>query len=522
MLHEGSTREISLQWWIGADDRWYEPELEITSRQTLIRDLPIVSSSVRIPSGDAVATAFTTVQGPRELVVSELENRSKVPFAAALVVSGPGAIDVALDGTTIRCGSRPIVHLPSVPQRVSAASSLDAVRQEVFGGQARGSAEPFTGVGCIAVLFPVTHGTSIRVAAVLGADAPLALAAAPVLSALPRAHDLANGWDTHLSRGAVFRSFPAASSNLIPGPRSNPASYRTALASLLLMAEPAAADPATPIVVAAVMARALDSAGFPTEGAALLERVLDVAGRKGSLTDSASNQLVGHPAISTALIADAVARHGALTHNSVFAQALEPTLAGAIEFVLKSAKSSADLEPYYVCLSLVPSFFRVARDERAERQAHKILMRFGSAELPRPQLPPIPALSSGANFVPEEPLRLSELVRTHINAALQFSSSSVSLLTDLGEPDLGQPIDVRNLPTPWGRLSYALRWHGERPALLWECNAIHDDQRADDLVLRAPLFGDWTATGAKGDALLPPHSAGSNEARPDSAPRPTS
>jgi len=33
----------------------------------------------------------------------------------------------------------------------------------------------------------------------------------------------------------------------------------------------------------------------------------------------------------------------------------------------------------------------------------------------------------------------------------------------------GQPLEVHDAPTAQGRISYALRWHGDRPALLWQC-----------------------------------------------------
>ena len=32
----------------------------------------------------------------------------------------------------------------------------------------------------------------------------------------------------------------------------------------------------------------------------------------------------------------------------------------------------------------------------------------------------------------------------------------------------GAAIEVHGLPTAWGRLSYAVRWHGSRPAVLWD------------------------------------------------------
>ncbi len=493
VLHEGTAQELSLEWWVGGDDRWYEPAVEITTRQELIRDLPIVSVSMRVPSGDAVITAFTTVQGPRELVISELSNRSKVPFVAALLLSGPGAIDLTLDGTAIRVGGLPVIHLPSVPQRSASASTVEELRSVVVGGGAAAQFLPREGESATAFLFAVTHTLGVRVAAIVGASSPLAFAAPPVLTALPAVHDLANGWDTHLGRGVNLRTTPALASS----PR-----FRSAVSSLLLYAEPAASDPTTPIVVCSAIAAALDSGGFHAEAGALLADAPTWQGRRGELTDAVSENSVGDAAIATAVMVDALARHGALTHDAVFAQTMAPVVAGGLEFLAKRVKVNPALAPWLACSTAVPSMLRVARDERAARHAEK-LFRDSFGLLPSLPVAPLAAKSKGASFVPEDPIRLSNLVRAHINPFCQFDSTSVAILATFDESMLGQPIDVRNLPTPFGRLSYAIRWHGERPAILWECVAIHDDQIPDALVLWSPRFGDWRGTGPRGEALLP-------------------
>jgi hypothetical protein len=65
---------------------------------------------------------------------------------------------------------------------------------------------------------------------------------------------------------------------------------------------------------------------------------------------------------------------------------------------------------------------------------------------------------------------------------------------------LGMPIDVRDAPTAFGPLSYSLRWHGERPALLWEV-VVHD--AAEPCTITAPgLDPAWSTTDASGEALL--------------------
>jgi hypothetical protein len=54
---------------------------------------------------------------------------------------------------------------------------------------------------------------------------------------------------------------------------------------------------------------------------------------------------------------------------------------------------------------------------------------------------------------------------------------------------------VHDAPTRHGPLSYAVRWHGARPALLWEA--------PPGVRLRAPgLDPTWSSETTRGDALL--------------------
>jgi hypothetical protein len=59
---------------------------------------------------------------------------------------------------------------------------------------------------------------------------------------------------------------------------------------------------------------------------------------------------------------------------------------------------------------------------------------------------------------------------------------------------------VHDLATTFGRLSYAIRWHGERPALLWEL-VPHDGVGGVRLTTPA-LDPSWSSTEAAGEALL--------------------
>ena len=80
---------------------------------------------------------------------------------------------------------------------------------------------------------------------------------------------------------------------------------------------------------------------------------------------------------------------------------------------------------------------------------------------------------------------------------------SLRLAAHWPEAWLGQPVEVHNVPTRIGPVSWAVRWHGERPALLWE--VVPHDPGADPPAVRAPgLDPVFTATGWRGEALLAP------------------
>lgn len=88
-----------------------------------------------------------------------------------------------------------------------------------------------------------------------------------------------------------------------------------------------------------------------------------------------------------------------------------------------------------------------------------------------------------------------------------------ALLPD-GLPDawLGQPIECYGVPTGDATtVSYALRWHGERPAVLWE-------QTGDPIELTAPVMSpDWRTIDATGEGLwpVPPNAAAALSVTPE-------
>ena len=84
----------------------------------------------------------------------------------------------------------------------------------------------------------------------------------------------------------------------------------------------------------------------------------------------------------------------------------------------------------------------------------------------------------------------------------------LSLCNVVPDAWLGQSWEVHDLPTAFGQLGFAVRWHGDRPALLWELAEHDDGRRGDPLTLTAPgLDPRWRSVERRGEALLAPVTA---------------
>jgi len=69
----------------------------------------------------------------------------------------------------------------------------------------------------------------------------------------------------------------------------------------------------------------------------------------------------------------------------------------------------------------------------------------------------------------------------------------------------GRGIELHDTPTAFGVFGFAVRWHGDRPALLWELDPF---PTAPPFRVEAPALDPaWSSTEAKGEALLAPWKA---------------
>ena len=100
--------------------------------------------------------------------------------------------------------------------------------------------------------------------------------------------------------------------------------------------------------------------------------------------------------------------------------------------------------------------------------------------------------------VPSWPSAPSEFLVALRQGLVCDTDDGVALLSVFPSEWYGQPVEVHAAPTRHGLVSFALRWHGSRPALLWEVTGA-----GEGLVVTAPgLDSQWSSRELSGDALL--------------------
>jgi len=210
----------SLDWWIGADDRWHFPSRDAGVRQRLLDNAPVVETAMKVPSGDAVQRVYA-VPGEEDLVIVEIENRSPIPFAVALAVrpynpEGLAVVErIRMVDNAVSVDGRPALLFPKAPARVAASTFHEGdVVDTVTSGQA-GTKFPTdlkcdVGLAQAAFVFPLAHTAVLRVAIPLEAKRRTRRAGLtrrrverlPDLpKTLPTAEQVAKGWAAQSRRG---------------------------------------------------------------------------------------------------------------------------------------------------------------------------------------------------------------------------------------------------------------------------------------------------------------------------------
>jgi hypothetical protein len=357
----------SLDWWVGADDRWHVPSREAAVRQRLLDDAPVVETAVRIPGGDAVSRVWAfrdaSTRGGGDVLAVEVENASRVPFALALAIRplGPdGAApvhEIEVRGTEVHVDGALALWLPRPAARLALSTRADGdVAAVVLGGDAPedadGSVRCPDGLATAAVVVPLAHTATARVLVPLDRPGPprrrrsrgdVDEAAPTPPTAVPPADAVARGWTQQAGRGLRVE-LPDA--ELAGALRAARAQVLVAAGGLRLARGDAAEPGAPPARDVAAVLRALDRTGLHDEVGAVLATVGDAPGPDG--------RLGGPDDDATAAVLGAVGEHWRLGRDAELARALLDPVVAAVG-ALERARAGGRRSPAGVPAGLLPA-----------------------------------------------------------------------------------------------------------------------------------------------------------------------
>jgi hypothetical protein len=203
----------------------------------------------------------------------------------------------------------------------------------------------------------------------------------------------------------------------------------------------------------------------------------------------------------------ALARHWELTHDVAFAER-SVDLASALVPALRRVDDAADRAHGHAALPGVAALLDAAGELRAAADVRLVAAEpSGPAAMAGTELADLLS-SAGSTWTwpgidaGHDPVANARLVTLVRDLLLSETDDGVALLPVVPDTWLGQGVEVHDAPTRHGRLSFAVRWHGDRPALLWH---LEPHPSLDAVRISVPgLDPAWSTTEAKGEALLGP------------------
>jgi hypothetical protein len=547
----------SLDWWVGAEDRWHHPSREAAVRQRAVGDAPIVETAMRVPGGDVLHRAYGVRAGAPDGdggtwedsgVVVEIENSTAVPVALAVAfrpfeLAAPGRQQhVEVQGPVVRIDGRVAAVLSRPAARAAHGepgwtADLLAEGRDVDGGSLSVRGERDAQVE-VALVVPLPHAATVRVLLPRVVEAPRRLLRRAGAESepgdgwtAPEADTIASGWEAHTRAAARVELPEPLLTNLVaPAQRS----LILAAGDGFLGDEPALGDAGRR---AAWTSEALARCGLVDAVGPLaraLARAQRLNGEVRLLDDSDATVALLHAA-------------GPLLHGGApgWVDELLGPAAKAVHRLSKAGTVDASTDAVDALARLAPALRSIGQPDVAA-EADRLAAQFAAApataapaedtvaaaaavlrarlragDAPADVLAPLLDLvrlgEPGAvpDRVDEEgvphgrrgfdPVAVASRLNAVLDLALVEAAEGPLVLPGWAPVWWGQPMEAYAVRTRWGLASYGVRWHGERPALLWELEPAAGVDADQPPVWRAPaLDPSWSGTGWTGEALLAP------------------
>lgn len=450
----------TLDWTLAAGARWVA-SLETERVTQRLLGPAVVETTIETPSGTVVHRVAAAVAGGEPVAIIELENQGGVAIAAGVAIrpvqiAGRGHLgDVALDEGGVVAGGHQILRFESAPAagRVGNVDDGDLLASppEATAGFKPASSSCRSGGAQAVAVWPLPHTATQRVVVPLG-DAIRADAHVPAID------DVERGWRKHLDAGMRVDVGGIDLSDRLP-----------VAARVLLTSWPEVQH--TPSVIVA-----LSELGFGDDVPRLLGDLERLDDDHAVLAAVARwTQLAGDVRHLDALdrVIGPVAR---AAHGAASARTSGPGWLGDALNALGDAIDMIEQPDVAERMRALASTVEVATDrERA----------YGIVN------------DGAADDIAMTPRSAASLVIAARSLIVDESNASVALLPELPIRWRGQTIDVLSMPLRDGNVSFGLRWHGSRPALLWEVDTPSPVQ------LSAPgIDPAFSTTEATGETLL--------------------
>ena len=450
-----------LDWWIMGEDRWYTPASEAAVRQQRIGAGPIIQTSLRISGGDVVHRVWATQQAGGPALVVEVENTTKVPVALALAVR---RFDLA--------GQKSSPRVALSADHIEILQADQPPRTIWLSSEARDQLPDHD-----AVVIPLPHKAMTRILLLSGPGT--------VDREIPALATATAAWDSLLTTNTRVSLPDDRITALFDQGRGRLALETHALVDQIGNLAEGAGGVLT----------ALSFGGFETEAVEAVRALLD--------EDWLPRTTRKYDPGTLAAVADGLSWASVL-HAPYLADPLLRAMTQLAQLVAR--KKSA------------------GPTHRAERALARLAHVAGQVDAAAAIDP-----AFGLDSDPSIPGSVAE-IQTLLQTASEAGSWGIDAIEpvvesilglrqilvrerwDAGQPELelftewpaawrGGGAELHAIPTAFGRISVAIRWHGYRPALLWQFDRA--DHIARPVRLRcSSLDPDWTTTDSSGEALL--------------------
>ncbi|MDE0162954.1 MAG: hypothetical protein OXL98_14600 [Acidimicrobiaceae bacterium] len=466
-------------WAVGAGDRWHVAAEEAAVRSGLIDDMPATATLMRVPGGDVALRVAAGRAGPARAAVLEFVDDS--PVAVNLAVGVAGSIkSAAVRGSRLLADGRAVVDLGRTPGGTAAVDDGDvwrAVRAEPSAGDCE--ARSREGRAAAAAVIPLAPRVPLRVTAA-GVESRSLGSPGDVGSP----EEIAAGWRAVVERAAVA-DFPDEAAAR---------AWRRGIAASILAAgrtELSAAAVVHDRVGLAYGCTSLDW-GCAARAAVVLDRVglPDEADRaRGALVAAAEHSLLP-PLVAAAALRALASRRLRTGRVSGLAEWAGPLAEAAGDHLdpLALEQVAAVLE------TEAPAAARDARRLLAEASPVSVSRSVADDELAGTVRRSVAFGGDGLDGV-----------EALLHCLVAEAEDHLVIAPDLPAEWTGAPVDTRGLLTRHGVLAFAVRWHGTRPALLWDLTPADRSATAgpaDEVALRCGLDPSWTTSEPAGEVLL--------------------